>query len=230
MSDDSSSSVGSDLGSRLRDVRVEKGLSLSELSRRASVSKAYLSKLEKGHRARPSLDVVTRLAGALGTTTEELVGELQGRPTSPPPSAGIAHESDENPSRWSDPAFDLRLRRELRRLVEDEVDRRFTTVIAEMDERLRAQESRVAWEAIAVRMKEKAGHWNIPALVDGPPASPDDRDEVDRSFLKTVGIGGGRINEKDAYESPRNHVLRTDRRNFVELDHDPTVTAEPRQP
>jgi transcriptional regulator with XRE-family HTH domain len=64
------------LARRLREVRGHQDLALSEVARRASISKAYLSQLEHGTSSHPSYDVIVRLATALGIT----VGELTGRP------------------------------------------------------------------------------------------------------------------------------------------------------
>lgn len=64
------------LGTRLRDLRDKQGLSLSEVARRAKVSKAYVSQLERGGSKDPSYSVVIRLATALGTTPENLTGQL----------------------------------------------------------------------------------------------------------------------------------------------------------
>jgi transcriptional regulator with XRE-family HTH domain len=63
------------LGERLRHLREKEGISLSEVARRAQVSKAYVSQLERGGSTEPSYSVVTRLATALGTTVEELTGQ-----------------------------------------------------------------------------------------------------------------------------------------------------------
>ena len=67
--------VGQSLASRLRRLREEQGLSLSEVARRAQVSKAYVSQLERGGSKEPSYSIVTRLATALGTTAQHLTGQ-----------------------------------------------------------------------------------------------------------------------------------------------------------
>lgn len=58
----------------LRLFRESRGLSLSELARRTNISKAHLHHLENGHSANPSADYVYRLACALGTTMQTLMG------------------------------------------------------------------------------------------------------------------------------------------------------------
>lgn len=58
----------------LKLFRESRGLSLSELARRTDISKGYLSHLENGDSANPSADHVYRLARALGTTMQALMG------------------------------------------------------------------------------------------------------------------------------------------------------------
>lgn len=53
------------------DVRYAKGMSLRELSERAHVSKSYLQRIEAGEAA-PSLEVMVRLARALGVPLDDL--------------------------------------------------------------------------------------------------------------------------------------------------------------
>lgn len=53
------------------DVRYEKRMSLRELSERARVSKSYLQRIEAGE-ATPSLEVMVRIAKALGVPLDEL--------------------------------------------------------------------------------------------------------------------------------------------------------------
>lgn len=65
---------GMDLGERIRSRREQEQLSLSEVARRARISKAYLSQLEHGESTQPSYDVLARLATALGSTVSDLTG------------------------------------------------------------------------------------------------------------------------------------------------------------
>jgi transcriptional regulator with XRE-family HTH domain len=62
------------LAERLTRLREKQGLSLSEVARRAQISKAYLSQLERGESRQPSYDVLDRLATALGASVEDLAG------------------------------------------------------------------------------------------------------------------------------------------------------------
>jgi transcriptional regulator with XRE-family HTH domain len=59
------------LGARVRTLRQQRGLTLKALGRRAELSHPFLSQLERGL-ARPSLDSVERIAGALGVSVGAL--------------------------------------------------------------------------------------------------------------------------------------------------------------
>ena len=62
------------LAQRLVRLRENQGLSLSEVARRAQISKAYLSQLEHGDSKQPSYEVLDRLATALAANVEDLTG------------------------------------------------------------------------------------------------------------------------------------------------------------
>jgi transcriptional regulator with XRE-family HTH domain len=57
-------------------LRVEKGVGLKVVARRAGISLPYLSEIERGLKL-PSLEVLARLARALDS---DVVGVLQGLP------------------------------------------------------------------------------------------------------------------------------------------------------
>ena len=56
---------------RVREVRIQRGLSLRELARRSRVSLSNLWSIEKEGRS-PSIPVGQRIAGALGVPLDEL--------------------------------------------------------------------------------------------------------------------------------------------------------------
>jgi len=58
----------------IRDLREKKGLTQEELAFKAKVTLGYVAQLELGLRKNPSLDVVRRLARALGVRLTELLG------------------------------------------------------------------------------------------------------------------------------------------------------------
>jgi transcriptional regulator with XRE-family HTH domain len=64
--------------SRLRELRQSRGMTQAELARQARITVSYVWRLETGRTA-PGIDLVDRLAKALGTTVADLV------PTTAPP-------------------------------------------------------------------------------------------------------------------------------------------------
>lgn len=61
------------LGRRVRELRRERGLTLEALAGRSGVSRAMISKLERGEK-NPTLVVAAKVAEGLGTTLSELLG------------------------------------------------------------------------------------------------------------------------------------------------------------
>jgi transcriptional regulator with XRE-family HTH domain len=59
-------------GERLREVRLSRGMTQAELARQALVSAAYVGRLEGGGAA-PGIDLVDRLARALGVQMSDLL-------------------------------------------------------------------------------------------------------------------------------------------------------------
>ncbi len=68
---------------RLREVRTSRGMTQAELARQAHVTATYIWRLESAG-ASPGIDLVDRLAKALGTTATDLL------PTTAPPDT-LAH-------------------------------------------------------------------------------------------------------------------------------------------
>lgn len=62
-----------EFGSYLRYLRDLRGLSITELSRKSTVSPSYISRLEHGGRKPPKPDVLKRLAPHLGIGYNELM-------------------------------------------------------------------------------------------------------------------------------------------------------------
>jgi transcriptional regulator with XRE-family HTH domain len=61
-------------GPVLKALRGTNGIGLRELARKAKVPPGYLAELEAGTKKNPSLDVLKRLARALGVPLTELLG------------------------------------------------------------------------------------------------------------------------------------------------------------
>ena len=57
---------------RIREIRVKKHLSLKTLSKNSSVNLGYLSQLERGEKQNPSMDLLYKIAGALGVNIKDL--------------------------------------------------------------------------------------------------------------------------------------------------------------
>ncbi len=57
---------------RLRELRTSRGMTQAELARRARVTTSYVGRLE-GAGASPGIDLVQRLAAALGATPHDLL-------------------------------------------------------------------------------------------------------------------------------------------------------------
>ncbi|MEM1121625.1 MAG: helix-turn-helix transcriptional regulator [Bacteroidota bacterium] len=66
-------------GLKVKQLRVDQGLSFANLSKAAGMSVSYLNEIEKGKKS-PKADKIETLANALGTTYEELVSpDLTGK-------------------------------------------------------------------------------------------------------------------------------------------------------
>ena len=64
-----------DLADNLRRLRQQKQWSQPRLADEAHISKGYINMLESGEMTNPSLDVLLKIADALGTTIAELVSQ-----------------------------------------------------------------------------------------------------------------------------------------------------------
>ena len=71
---------------RLREVRHSRGMTQAELARQAQITVSYVGRLESAGAA-PGIDLVERLAKALGTTVADLLPV-----TAPPDTAAILRE------------------------------------------------------------------------------------------------------------------------------------------
>ena len=60
---------------QLKKIRIEKGMTLLELSNKSGVSIGYLCHLEKGSRKNPSLEIMDKIAVAIGKTISEIFFE-----------------------------------------------------------------------------------------------------------------------------------------------------------
>ncbi len=61
------------IGKRIQQLRMERGLSLSELAERAGVAKSYLSAIERLIQINPSIQVIEKIAGVLDVSVQTLI-------------------------------------------------------------------------------------------------------------------------------------------------------------
>ncbi|WP_158734942.1 helix-turn-helix domain-containing protein [Alteribacillus sp. YIM 98480] len=61
------------IGKKIRLYRRTKRMSLTELSRKADVSKSYLSYIERDVKQNPSIEVLKKIAAVMDITVEELI-------------------------------------------------------------------------------------------------------------------------------------------------------------
>lgn len=72
------------LGRAIRAARHDRGMTLAQVAAQAGLSQPFLSQLELG-RTRPSMRSLFRIATALGTTQQALLGQAAG----PPPGEAV---------------------------------------------------------------------------------------------------------------------------------------------
>ncbi|GED15980.1 helix-turn-helix domain-containing protein [Aneurinibacillus migulanus] len=61
------------LGKRIKQLRTEQKVSLSELAERAGVAKSYLSAIERDIKTNPSIQFLEKIASVLHTSVENLI-------------------------------------------------------------------------------------------------------------------------------------------------------------
>ena len=89
------------IGERIRHYRKQSGISLRDLADQSGVARGYLSTLENGKKANPSMHTVASIAAVLGVTAEDLgFGEVSSIPVSQCRHFGI---------QWIDPIAKIEL-------------------------------------------------------------------------------------------------------------------------
>ncbi|MEB1808209.1 MAG: helix-turn-helix domain-containing protein [Bacillaceae bacterium] len=53
------------IGPQIKKIRMEKGMSITQLAKRSGVAKSYLSELERSHKSNPSVHLLLKLSLAL---------------------------------------------------------------------------------------------------------------------------------------------------------------------
>jgi transcriptional regulator with XRE-family HTH domain len=83
-----------ELGTRVRQWRVARGLRRVETARAADVTSSWLSRVERGHLLRPDPEALERLARTLGTSVHEIrTGQAILAAAPPPPDAAAANRA-----------------------------------------------------------------------------------------------------------------------------------------
>jgi XRE family transcriptional regulator of biofilm formation len=62
------------IGKNIQEIRIKKGLTLSELAEKANISKSYLSNIERELNDNPSIQVVEKISKVLGVDFKTLLG------------------------------------------------------------------------------------------------------------------------------------------------------------
>ena len=63
------------IGDRVKKLRLEKKMSLSELAEKAGVAKSYLSSLERNLQTNPSIQFLEKIATVLSVPVDHLIHE-----------------------------------------------------------------------------------------------------------------------------------------------------------
>ncbi|MBU8880511.1 helix-turn-helix domain-containing protein [Bacillus sp. FJAT-29790] len=63
------------IGNRVKTLRLEKKMSLSELAEQAGVAKSYLSSLERNLQTNPSIQFLEKIAAVLHVPVDHLIHE-----------------------------------------------------------------------------------------------------------------------------------------------------------
>ncbi|PLR81346.1 transcriptional regulator [Bacillus canaveralius] len=63
------------IGDRVKKIRQEKKMSLSELADQAGVAKSYLSSLERNLQRNPSIQFLEKISSVLGVPVDTLINE-----------------------------------------------------------------------------------------------------------------------------------------------------------
>ena len=65
-------SISSNIGSTIRDFRLQRGMSQGDIEKRTGLLRCYLSRVENGHTV-PSLETLQKIAGALDLQLSEFL-------------------------------------------------------------------------------------------------------------------------------------------------------------
>lgn len=63
------------IGDKIKQLREEKDMSISELAEKACVAKSYLSSIERNIQSNPSIQFIEKISNVLGVSINELISE-----------------------------------------------------------------------------------------------------------------------------------------------------------
>lgn len=67
------------IGDRVKQLRLEKRMSLSELAEQAGVAKSYLSSLERNLQSNPSIQFLEKIAAVFHIPVDHLINDQQNK-------------------------------------------------------------------------------------------------------------------------------------------------------
>jgi transcriptional regulator with XRE-family HTH domain len=65
------------IGTKLKDLRMAKGMTQAELAERVGIDRSMISKIEAGEKINPTIGVLERMATELGASIEVFTAEEQ---------------------------------------------------------------------------------------------------------------------------------------------------------
>ncbi|RDW15655.1 helix-turn-helix domain-containing protein [Oceanobacillus chungangensis] len=64
------------IGEKIKKLRQDKKLSISELAERAGVAKSYLSSIERNLQSNPSIQFIEKISSVLGVSVNDLIKDM----------------------------------------------------------------------------------------------------------------------------------------------------------
>ncbi|GGH74117.1 HTH-type transcriptional regulator SinR [Compostibacillus humi] len=65
------------IGEKIKKLRQEKKMSISELAEKAGVAKSYLSSIERNLQSNPSIQFIEKISGVLGVSPNDLITDKE---------------------------------------------------------------------------------------------------------------------------------------------------------
>ncbi|WP_010647650.1 helix-turn-helix domain-containing protein [Oceanobacillus massiliensis] len=63
------------IGEKIKRLRQEKRMSISELAEKAGVAKSYLSSIERNLQSNPSIQFIEKISSVLGVSVNEIIND-----------------------------------------------------------------------------------------------------------------------------------------------------------